>query len=116
MAFFGQSGKYDVHLEHVKTRYVHQRDALVAALKEQLPDVSIESPAGGWFIWLALPPQLSATDLLDTAEEHGVSFVPGSRFYVDHRLDDHVRLSFSMLDADDLRTAAVRLSSALHYS
>jgi 2-aminoadipate transaminase len=110
MAHFGESGAFDRHLAVVRRRYADQRDALVGALPPSLP---VAAPAGGWFLWVALPTEVSATPLLAEAERHGVSFVAGSRFYIDGRGEDHIRLSFSMLRADELTEAARRLAAAL---
>jgi DNA-binding transcriptional MocR family regulator len=57
---------------------------------------------------------MSAAGLLPVAERHGVSFVEGSRFYVGGGGADHIRLSFSMLPANQLVTAAERLRTAMH--
>jgi DNA-binding transcriptional MocR family regulator len=109
MARFGAGGAYDRHLSSVRGEYRDQRDALVAALR---PYVEVETPAGGWFLWVRLPEGVTATRLLAAAP--GVSFVPGGAFYVDAQGgDDHIRLSFSHLGRDDLRLAAERLGSAL---
>jgi DNA-binding transcriptional MocR family regulator len=111
MATFGESGAYGRHLAEIRPRYRAQRDALVEALRTELPEVS--APAGGWFIWLRLPDGVSARRLLPIAEAHGVSFLDGGRFFLDGRGDDHVRLSFSMLNPADLVEAAKRFASSL---
>ena len=69
-------------------------------------------PAGGFFIWVELPPGVRATELLPLAEEHGVSFAPGRRFCSDGD-DRHLRLSFSLYDEERLAQGAQRLGAAL---
>lgn len=113
MAAFGSCGAFDRHLSEVRRRYAEQRDALIGALKKEAPSLAVEPPSGGWFVWVPLPESVSAAALLTEAEKHGVSFVQGSRFYVDGRGDDHIRLAFSMLGAADLAEAVSRLASAL---
>ncbi|GIF20226.1 DNA-binding transcriptional MocR family regulator [Actinoplanes tereljensis] len=111
MAEFGTSGAYDTHLARLRDAYRAQRDALVGALS---PYTSIMRPAGGWFLWVTMPPGRSAVDLLPVAERQGVSFVPGPSFHL--RGDgghDRLRLSFSLLPPDDLAEAAARLIVAL---
>jgi 2-aminoadipate transaminase len=112
MAVFGSSGAYDRHLDVTRPRYARQRDTLVRAVRRNVPDVDLDAPAGGWFVWIRLPDPMSATRLRTVAEEHGVSFAEGSRFYVNGRGDDHARLSFSMLGVDDLTEAVSRLAAA----
>jgi DNA-binding transcriptional MocR family regulator len=111
MATFGESGAYDRHLAQIRPRYRGQRDALVDGLRDEVPDVT--NPAGGWFVWIRLPPGLSGCHLLPIAESHGVSFLDGGRFFPDGRGDDHVRLAFSMLAPADLTEAAHRFGAAL---
>ncbi|GIM91178.1 PLP-dependent aminotransferase family protein [Paractinoplanes toevensis] len=111
MAEFGTSGAYETHLAGLRDSYRAQRDALVGALS---PYASIDGPAGGWFLWVRLPPGRRAGDLLPAAERQGVSFVPGPRFHL--RGDgghDRIRLSFSLLPPDELREAARRLGRVL---
>ncbi|WP_433364188.1 PLP-dependent aminotransferase family protein [Actinoplanes sp. CA-142083] len=111
MSCFGASGAYDRHVAAVRAEYREQRDALVAAVRPHLP---VAAPAGGWFLWVTLPPGLGATRLLAAAERHGTSFVPGPRFYLDGPGgEDRIRLSFSHLAASDLTEAATRLGAAL---
>jgi len=66
----------------------------------------------GWFLWLRLPGSLTATELLESAEHHGVSFLLGHRCFIGPAADDHVRLSFSMYEPDLLADAAHRLALA----
>lgn len=112
MAAFRAGGGYQRHVAGVRDEYRTQRDALVSALRENGAEVG--SPGGGWFVWMALPSGISAADLLPVAERHGVSFVPGTRFWADGSGGtDRIRLSFSHLPAEDLRTAAHRLTEAI---
>jgi len=117
MAAFGASGGYDAHVAAVRGEYARQRDALISALRTTLADPTIPSPAGGWFVWLALPPGLRAADLHPVAEKHGVSFVDGTAFYPDHESGyDRIRLSFSLFTPSELAEAAQRLASAIRAS
>jgi 2-aminoadipate transaminase len=110
MAVFGTDGSYDRHVARLREEYRSQRDALVSALREE--GLPVESPAGGWFVWLPLPGP--AERLLPAAERHGVSYTPGPRFRVDGSgSEDRARLSFSRLPARDLTEAARRLAATV---
>jgi 2-aminoadipate transaminase len=113
MAAFGASGAYDEQLIAARARYAAQRDALVSALERELPDQPVPAPAGGWFVWYPLPAPIRATELLTVADRHGVSFLPGTRFHVDGRGEDRVRLAYSMLGPAQLTEAARRLAGAV---
>jgi 2-aminoadipate transaminase len=111
MSCFGASGAYQRHVAGLRAAYREQRDALVAAVRRHLP---ADSPAGGWFLWVRLPPGTGATALLPRAERAGTSLVPGPLFYADGAGgEDHIRLSFSLLSPADLTEAAARLGAAL---
>jgi DNA-binding transcriptional MocR family regulator len=113
MAAFGGSGDYDRHLARIRAGYRARRDALTAALREHAPATPFRPPAGGWFVWLELPPAAPADGLLPHARRHGMSFLPGARCYVTGAGTHRIRLSFSMFDPPDLAEAARRLGTAL---
>jgi DNA-binding transcriptional MocR family regulator len=87
---------------------IPQRDALVAALAEYLPDWQVTVPEGGLSLWAELPAPLS-TPLSMLAAQAGVVVVPGSRFGVDGTLERFLRLPYS-LPADRLILAVQRLA------
>jgi len=114
MATFGSSGEYGNHVAAIRRGYAARRDALVGALRASIPSLDVPSPAGGWFVWLRLPPGTQAAGLLPIAERHGMSFIEGDKFYAGATAGhDHIRLSFSLLTEPELREAASRLASAL---
>jgi 2-aminoadipate transaminase len=99
-----------------------RRDALVERLAEGLHGCAADwwVPDGGYFLWLELPPRISAAALLADCERAGVTFVPGSGFFADGSGDggdgggnsggDHsARLSFSFPSVADIRVGADRL-------
>lgn len=48
--------------------------------KHLLPTVKVDNPGGGFFIWLELPPQIDAFQLLKLAvEKYKVNFIFGAR-------------------------------------
>ncbi|GAA3452768.1 PLP-dependent aminotransferase family protein [Dactylosporangium matsuzakiense] len=114
MAAFGRSGDYDRHLARVRDAYREQRDALARHLRAAAPELTFTLPAGGWFLWVRLPPGLTAEALQSRGEHHGVGFAPGPLFYCDGAGgSQYIRLAFSMLPPDDLATAAHRLAAAV---
>ena len=48
--------------------------------------------------------------MLNRAVDAGVAYVPGAAFAISHRLDDHLRLNFTAVDASDLDEAVQRLA------
>jgi DNA-binding transcriptional MocR family regulator len=88
-----------------------QRDALVAALREALPEWRCRVPSGGVTLWAELDGPISSA-LARAAEEMGVRLAPGPRFGLDGTLERFLRLPFTLPPADLVeavqRIAAVR--------
>ncbi|MGW5672057.1 MocR-like transcription factor YczR [Micromonospora sp. NPDC003776] len=86
-----------------------QRDALVDALTERLPDWRVTAPRGGVTLWAELDGPVSSA-LARAAEEVGVRLAPGPRFGLDGTLERFLRLPFT-LPAADLVEAVGRLAA-----
>jgi DNA-binding transcriptional MocR family regulator len=108
-----EAGAYGAHIAALRTVYASRREALAAALREHLPaGCAYALPAGGFFLWVALPEGLTATALLPVAERHGVGFAPGGRFSAGGD-DTSVRLAFSLYDEASLAEGGRRLAAAI---
>lgn len=108
------AGDYDPHVAHLIATYRQRRDTLVAALAEHLPaGCQVETPGGGFFVWVTLPADAETAGLLPAAEALGVSYIPGRRFHLDKRGRNALRLAFSLYPPDELAEAARRLGAAL---
>lgn len=101
------------HLELLRTTYRSRRDAIVAALRELLPELRIDVPAGGMFVWAEAPAGIDAKALLDRAIEHGVAFVQGAPFFAGPPRANTLRLSFVTVDEATLRIGIERLAAAM---
>ncbi|SCF41769.1 PLP-dependent aminotransferase family protein [Micromonospora mirobrigensis] len=86
-----------------------QRDALLDALAQRLPDWRVTVPRGGVTLWVELDGPISSA-LARAAEEVGVRLAPGPRFGLDGTLERFLRLPFT-LPADDLAEAVGRLAA-----
>ncbi len=94
------------HLVQLRT----QRDALVAAVRRELPTWTFHVPAGGLALWCQLP-RAVGTDLAVEAERHGVIVAPGPVFAAEGGLDRFVRIPWTR-PVDELEEAARRLAVA----
>jgi 2-aminoadipate transaminase len=109
---YGRAGLFERGVPAARELYASHWRALDRALREHMPaGVTWSRPTGGFFSWLTLPPQMDAMALRTAALEAGVMYVPGALFYVGGGPRHEARLSFSLLGADDLETAVVRLST-----
>ena len=101
VAAFCQEGWLEPHIAQLVARYRARRDALLAALEQEMPDgVGWTRPAGGFFVWLTLPEPLEAEAVLAASRERGVLFTPGVRFFAQASEGGgrrNLRLPFSFL-------------------
>jgi hypothetical protein len=106
---------FEEHTEKLRRTYRGRRDAMLAALEEQMPEgVSWTRPEGGMFIWVTLPEGMDATALLAQAlKEQRVAFVPGQAFYADRSNANTLRLSFSLASDSQIAAGITRLGEAI---
>nr|WP_295784975.1 PLP-dependent aminotransferase family protein [Rhodoferax sp.] len=109
-----KDGFLDRHIPTIRALYKSQRDAMLEALRKDMPsDVSWNTPVGGMFLWARLPEGMSAQELLPKAVDKGVAFVPGAAFYNDHADPRTMRLSFVTPNVDEIRTGVAALAAAI---
>jgi 2-aminoadipate transaminase len=104
------------HLASLRALYQARRDAMLASLDHHfgtLPGVGWQRPAGGFFLWLRLPPGLSAEKLFPLALEEGVAFVPGSAFQGPGAAGNSLRLCFAHPDPLAIEDGVGRLRRAI---
>ena len=66
-----RSGALDRNIEFVNGALAERRDALVEALREQIPEAEFVVPGGGYFLWLDLAEDVDTPALLDAAQARG---------------------------------------------
>lgn len=102
------------HVPTIRALYKSQRDAMLAAMKRDMPEgVSWNTPAGGMFLWVRLPAGMNAIDLLPKAVERNVAFVPGWAFYADHADARTLRLSFVTSSVEQINIGIAALAAAI---
>lgn len=75
--------------------YRERRDAMLTGLRNDMPEgVTWTVPAGGFYVWLTLPPGLDSQAMLPRAVTARVAYVPGTAFYADGFGSRHLRLSY----------------------
>ena len=69
-------------------------------------------PDGGYFVLVRLPDHMKAAEVLEEGvNNHKVRFLPGSSF--GETMQNYLRLSFSMYDAEDILVGIQRLANAI---
>ena len=107
---FLRRGRFDPNVDEIRAGLRARRDAMLAALERDFPPEAVwNRPDGGYFLWLDLPPGVRGETLLAEASEDGVTFVPGSEFYLDAGGEEAVRLAFSYATAAEIDEGVARL-------
>ena len=105
VADYCRSGAWEAHIHWLRGQYRRRRDIALEALESFMPaGVEWTCPAGGYFIWLRLPPSAQVDELEARAKAQGVYFASGKGFFVNPEDGaHHLRLSFSFVPLADLQ-------------
>ena len=108
-------GRYQAHLRRSSQLYRRRRDAMLEAIQRYLPaGASAQAPQGGLFLWVRLPEELSADQLLPLAAEEGISFSPGDRFFAEGTPDQpYIRLNFASQPPELIQEGIQRLGKVM---
>ena len=105
---FLRRGSFEPNLERVRSLLRTRRDALLGALDRELAGrVRWNRPEGGYFLWVELPDELDAAELLERARDAGVTFVPGADF---GGPPSSARLAFSFVSPAEIDEGVRRLA------
>jgi 2-aminoadipate transaminase len=107
-----QSGGLDRNIDFVKGALRDRRDALVEALREQIPEAEFVVPGGGYFLWLDLAEGTDTPTLLAEAKGEGVAFVSGPDFMIEGG-ENSLRLSFASVPPERIPEGVARIARAL---
>ena len=87
---------------------------MIRALEQELPaSARFTRPQGGLFLWVELPPNVNARELLQRCLERGVVFVPGGSFFPDGGHENTIRLNYSNMPEERIAEGMRRLGAAV---
>ena len=102
------------HVRRVRELYREKRGLMLRALEAHMPPgVSWTRPVGGLFLWLTLPEELDADELLGDAVEERVAYIPGSAFHCDGGGRNTLRLNFTFTPYAAIGEGIERLARVL---
>jgi len=104
MADYMEHNDLSGHISKLNSLYKHRRDVMAEMLDSDFPqEVRYLLPGGGLFIWLELPANKDASELLRRAMKEKVAFIPGASFYPNGHRNNEIRLNFSNMSDEDTR-------------
>lgn len=112
---FLTSGRLAPHIERVRETYGANRDAMVAALRRELPDASFAVPEGGYYVWLTLPDDSDGDAIARAASQGGVTVLPGNKFFATTDTaypKNHLRVAYSHATPAEIDDGIRRLAEA----
>jgi GntR family transcriptional regulator of abcA and norABC len=108
------TGAHERHLRRISAIYARRCEAMLDSLRRRLGDeVVAGTPRGGHHVWVTFPRPLDERLLMAEALRHGVSFTPGGATTVQGDGLVGLRLSFSLLEEDQIDEGVRRLAAAV---
>jgi 2-aminoadipate transaminase len=112
--YVADDARLAAHVGRVKATYRRRRDAMIAALRAEMPaHVRWNVPDGGMFLWVTVGEGIDTEELFERAVRDRVVFVPGRPFYPNKDRGDGMRLNFSAMSEEKIAEGIARLARAV---
>lgn len=113
VAEFMAEGGYLQHLRRIRRIYADRVAALRRAVIRFFPvAIRVTDPAGGYLLWIELPPAIDTLALYKTALKAGIAITPGHLFSTGARYRNFIRLNAANW-SDDAQPAIHRLGQEI---
>jgi DNA-binding transcriptional MocR family regulator len=94
--------------------YKVRRDAMLSALDAYFPKAATwTKPAGGFYVWVTLPPEIDTKAMVPKAIAAKVAYVPGTAFYADGFGSWSLRLSYCYPSPERITQGVMALSKVV---
>jgi len=111
---FARRGWLDEQIAQARAVYGTRCRVMDAALhRHRIPGLRWTAPEGGLFLWLQLPEQVNAEDLLAETAQQGVVFLPGALMYPADGPRNVCRLNFSMAGREAIERGVATIAGGL---
>ncbi|MDL4841168.1 aminotransferase-like domain-containing protein [Aquibacillus rhizosphaerae] len=105
----------DGHIQSLRNTYLERMHVMKDLLEQvKSDDLSYIVPKGGMFFWVNMPKFVNTGELLKTAVDEGVAFVPGAPFYVSNPQQNTMRLNFTNASPEQIKIGMERLVSVIN--
>jgi GntR family transcriptional regulator / MocR family aminotransferase len=112
-ADFLQRGAFDQHLRRMRSLYRRRRDALVAALRERLPDFEPAGVAAGLHLVAYLPGDLDEATLVEGAARRGVALHGLAPYRISHEGRPGLIFGYATLDQRAIEEGVAALADVV---
>jgi len=95
LASYLEKGGYDKHLRKLRRTLADQQAAYAQAIAQHFPSgTRATRPAGGYFLWIEMPPEVDALAVHREALAQGISIAPGPIFSAQRAFANCLRLNY----------------------
>ncbi|HYS62272.1 MAG TPA: PLP-dependent aminotransferase family protein [Paraburkholderia sp.] len=100
---------YEHHLRRVRRAYAQQANLMKATVSRFFPEgTRMSNPAGGYVLWVELPPKVDAMRLYKLTLEQGITIGPGYMFSVSETTyRNFIRLNYSSPWSSEIEQAVI---------
>jgi DNA-binding transcriptional MocR family regulator len=110
IAEFLANGGYDHHLRKLRAAFQRQVQQTTEAVAEHFPaGCRITQPAGGFVLWVELPPKVDAVRLFELARDERIAIAPGPMFTNTGKFRNFIRLNCGTVWSPRLEMAVMRV-------
>ncbi len=93
----------DNHIKKIVEVYKQRRDVAIRCIERYFPEnIKFSHPQGGLFIWVELPENISAREILEKCLERKIAFVPGGSFFPVKHKENTFRINYSNMPQDKI--------------
>ncbi|SUC31614.1 Uncharacterized HTH-type transcriptional regulator ydcR [Providencia rettgeri] len=109
-------GGYDNHLRKLRLTMEQRQHQMLSAIAKYMPQsVKVNTPKGGYFLWLEFEPPFNAIRLYQLALKEGISIAPGSMFSTSDQFNHAFRLNASFTWSERVEEAMKTLGRLCHF-
>lgn len=112
VAEFLANGGYDHYLRSARRTYAANVKRMRRAILAAFPaGTRVSDPAGGFVLWVEMPPQVDAVELYTRALAQNISIAPGPMFSASEAWKHHIRISCGEPWSERVQDAVKRLGA-----
>ena len=114
LATYCRRGLLEPHIFQLRRLYAERREAMLEALETHMPGgVDWTRPSGGFFVWLALPENRPAAEVVAQAREQALLIPVGDPFFAEAPPGHFLRLAFSYVTPEKIWEGIETLAAVL---
>jgi 2-aminoadipate transaminase len=98
-----RKGLVQRQIDRLRRVYREKRDLMLESMELHFPEeAGWQEPKGGIFLWVEMPEGFDADGMLEEAIRRGVAYIPGSNFFTDPNIRNHLRLNYSYPSREEI--------------